>query len=314
MRTMTGVGLIAFLVSATAMICGFPAFALGTKGACVQGWTVDAALHECLLPLTFSMLREDHLLRTGGKATLYAVGHDATDYHPERKSVVLVHGLGADPDVLQSIADRLSSQAVQLYILAFNDFFRRTSLNGEDFAEELLALMSKVRDAGRHVTLVAHSMGGTIGRVAMNELASNANQHAVKRLRLIAVDTPWHGYIGPSDRGLGGVLTAISRPFIPDGLEDMRALSGMFVGEPNAQTFARRAGLYGVPLPDHFEVRLLFAEQPGVVLRPGESSLSQLTDKLAQYYTSRDVGARGCENDELLACSDHVITVLRVSR
>jgi len=106
------------------------------------------------------------------------------------------------------------------------------------------------------------------------------------------VDTPWHGYSGPSDRGLEGAFMVISRLFIPDGLEDMRARSGMFVGVPKAQTFARRAGLYGVPLPDHFEVRMLFAEQPGVVLRPGQSSLAQLADKLVQYY-SRETPVRG---------------------
>lgn len=237
--------------------------------------------HGRVLSAQLQTVREDRLLSPGGRAALYAVVREGSDYQPQRPALVFIHGLGADPVAMQGLLDRLSGPHVQSYVLVYDDFFRRTELNGEDLASELLQLVQGGGAGARQVTLIGHSMGGIVGRVAQLSLARRGAAAAFAYLRLFALDTPWHGYAGPCDQGLQAVVMALGRPLIPDGLEDMRACSTLFVGAA-----AGSGGLFTLALPEHFTTQLLFAQDEGMVLRFASGPLSALPAKLVQYYTA----------------------------
>ena len=104
------------------------------------------------------------------------------------------------------------------------------------------------------------------------------------RVRAICVDSPWHGYGGPADRGAGGFFLAFARPLMPDGLEDMRARSAMFQGDPKSKDAVARAGLLGTILPANASVELVFAEQGEQVMDYTEGLLRDLAPKLVDHF------------------------------
>jgi pimeloyl-ACP methyl ester carboxylesterase len=226
-------------------------------------------------------MNEDDLLRAGGRAALYALGASADDFHPDRRPVVLVHGINGAPADLQAVVDRIWSLPVQLYVLAYDDYERRTSYNGDDLAEELRALARSV-SAGTDLTFISHSMGGIVTRWAVNRLALEAPEilGRFRRIWFLGVDVPWHGYSGPAD----GWMMDLARPFMPDGLEDMRAQSGEFQGIPDHADPVRRAGLYGVPLPSNLGLTVVFAQNGDEVYDYTEDVLAELPAKLVALY------------------------------
>jgi pimeloyl-ACP methyl ester carboxylesterase len=119
--------------------------------------------------------------------------------------------------------------------------------------------------------IVAHSMGGLVTRVALNQLGPVLERLPAEQrphLRVLTVDSPWHGFSGPPDRGLSRLMMAMVRPMLPDGLEDMRAESDMF------QT------LYDPDLPTDTELRLAFAAEGDGILYWGEGKLLELVEGL----------------------------------
>ncbi|MHC4829897.1 MAG: esterase/lipase family protein, partial [Planctomycetota bacterium] len=251
----------------------------------INGWPCPEAPNGRLLPSDLGRIEEDALLRHGGRAALYAVGDGAGDYHPERPPLVLVHGLNGDPDDLQSVVDRYEGGPYQVYVLAYDDNGRRTGFNGDDLANELRGL-SQTLGPGREVRIVGHSMGGIVARRALNELSAGraGGIERFGKVQLYAIDTPWHGFDGPADRGIGRLLMGLVRPFMPDGLEDMRAESEMFTGDPDDANPARRLGLFGVSLPDNVEVDLVFAASGDQARDFSESPLNSLPDRIVQQY------------------------------
>src|SRR5439155_4100839 len=129
----------------------------------------------------------------GGRATIWGLGDGPGDYHPEREQVLLVHGLQGAPSDLQPVCDRLRGGPFQLHVVAYNSYRERTSINGDELADELATL--RPMNGGR-LTIVAHSMGGIVARQAVNHLVAGARPALrwYRRLRLLAIDTPWHGY------------------------------------------------------------------------------------------------------------------------
>src|SRR5436309_2744214 len=89
--------------------------------------------------------------------------------------------------------------------------------------------------------------GRTLG-FDLGSLATDADRPLGRfgRVRFIAVDTPWHGFPGPSDRGADAFLMAMARLVLPEGLDDMRAASAMFAGDPGSDDPVARAGLLNV--------------------------------------------------------------------
>jgi hypothetical protein len=238
-----------------------------------------------VVPFELDGLDEPSLFRPGSLAAICALGANQDDYHPERDPLLLVHGIEGAPSDLQAVVDRFRSSRFQLYVLAYPDFERRTSINGDDLADELRALTANL-GGGRDVRIVAHSMGGIVCRQALNQLAVGPSGGAQRfgSLRLFTADTPWHGYPGPSDQGFDGAMMQVARLFLPAGLDDMRAQSAMFQGDPTSNDVAAHAGLYGMELPDHFSIDVTFAVDGSEVLDYTEGVLAQLAGKLVAYY------------------------------
>ena len=231
-------------------------------------------------------LDPDKLLRPGGKAALWALAATAAEFHPEREPLLLVHGIRGRPVEFQRIVDRFRSSRYQLYVLVYDSYHHRTSVSGHELADEIRRLQKEVLGAGRDITIFAHSMGGIVVRCALNELASNAEPSLRRfgQVRFVAVDTPWHGYPGPSDKGASRVLMALVRPLLADGLDEMRARSRLFEGDPGSHDPADRVGLLDVHLPDNVEIAIVSAQDGAKVLDYSKGELTALPQKLVDYY------------------------------
>lgn len=246
-------------------------------GAQDQGGAVLALEPGAALSLDgIERLKEDALLGPGRRPTLHAVADAAGRVHPEREPLLLVHGIRADFGDLAPLLRRLGERQTrfQPWVLAYSDYHRRTSKNGDDLAALLVE-----RFQGRPVSIVAHSMGGIVTRRALNRLALEGRLGAFPRLRVVAVDVPWHGYAGPGD----GLRMGIARLFMPDGLEDMRARAPLFAGKPGAADPLDRAGLYGVELPASVTILQVVARQGDQALdwRELPGVVEQLARRLA---------------------------------
>src|SRR5262249_15413059 len=87
-----------------------------------------------LHPYHLDALENDGLERPGHRTALYALGKDARDYHPEREPLLLVHGFKGEVATFGPLLARLAgSDRYQVYMVAFDDYRRRTTLNAEDF-------------------------------------------------------------------------------------------------------------------------------------------------------------------------------------
>jgi len=257
--------------SASAQACGEP------QARAPHGVVSAASLSRC---------EEEAMLLPGRRPALYAVSNASGGYHPERAPAVLVHGLSGHPSDLADLADRLTQSGFQVYLLFFDDMGRRVRENGAGLADALFELSTHL-GAARDFKLIAHSAGGLLARHALNLLADGGKLSRLGTVDFYAIDTPWHGYFGPSDRTLLGRLRmGIARPFLPDGIEDMRAESQLFVGDPQSPSAALRAGLLRYQLPSTVHVHLYFAQEGDEVHDYTEGLLSQLTERVTAYYAS----------------------------
>ncbi len=248
-----------------------------------HGWERRDVLNGRLLPCDLSRLREDELLLSG-KAALYPLGRFRNDFDRGRTPLLFVHGINGDPKGLQPLVDHFRGKGFQMYALCYDDSGRRTSLNGFDMAGELRKLPRFMN--GTEIGIIAHSMGGIVTRQALNDLecARDRGIQRYTRVHFIAIDTPWHGYGGPSD----GFLMALARPFMSDGYEDMRAQSGMFLGDEDAPRLTARQGLLRVALPRQVRVDLVFAKRGDVVEDYTEGDMAELVEKLVPFLEGRE--------------------------
>jgi pimeloyl-ACP methyl ester carboxylesterase len=225
------------------------------RGAAVQpgAWGAEASRppRDLVLPWDLrgkSAPSEKSLLKlNGGRGALFAVG----EWKPGARPLVLVHGIDADFADLQPIIDRFRNDpSHQLLVYAYDDEDRYTGDNGVDLGHELRALRERYPWTGQ-LDIVAHSMGGIIARRGLDELAAGPQGGIDKfeRVRLVAVDTPWHGFPGPGWR----------LPFYR-GAMDMQARGDLFQGSADAKDEASRKGLLGVALPSNVEVQIVSAD------------------------------------------------------
>lgn len=168
-----------------------------------------------------SLFDEDKNLRPGKKARLFAVVEEGETVDYSKEPMILVHGIRGNPEDMQVILNHYRGTAYQPYVLAYADFKRRTSLNGEDFHEELMTL-KQVLPESAGLVIIAHSMGGIVSRKALSLLQED---NGFGSIRCYTADTPWHGFDGPGDHGIDGVKMKFASVFLPEGLIDMRAKS-----------------------------------------------------------------------------------------
>lgn len=247
------------------------------QAAAPQGRLIREPLRTC---------DEMQLLRPGGEPALYAIAASDGTYQAGRRPALLVHGLGGHPADLGELAEHLSRAGHQVYVLFFDDMGRRVRENGAGLAREI-GVLSRQLGPGRDLTLIAHSAGGLIARHALNLLSHAGDLARFAEVQFFAIDTPWHGYFGPSDRTLLGKLRmSVARPFLPDGIEDLRAESELFIGEPRGSHAALRLGLLRYPLAANVRVHLYFAQDGDEVHDYTEGVIAQLSERVAAYYQS----------------------------
>ncbi len=227
-----------------------------------------------------TMIEDEPLLKEGKQGVILPLGGEEEEPSTQAIPLVLVHGINGRPQDMQALVQRFrTDKRYQLYIFAYDDMGRRTSENGLDLSRELEQIASHTTG---ELVIIAHSMGGLVTRVALNQLGPALERLPPAQrphLRVLTVDSPWHGFSGPPDRGLSRLMMAMVRPMLPDGLEDMRAESDMF------QT------LYDNDLPADTELRLAFAAEGDGILYWGEGKLLELVEGLTSVgpsYKAKD--------------------------
>ncbi len=224
-------------------------------------------------------LRDQPMLRPKKAGAIRPLG-DPASFRPDAEPLVLVHGINGQPADLQAVVQRFRNDPrFQLYIYAYDDMGQRTSINGRQLAEEIHARFS----ATPRLTIIAHSMGGL---VTLSALCVLADDPQAPPMRVLTIDTPWHGFSGPADSGMGSVAMWFARPFLPDGLEDMRSESRMFVGGGSRDPLDTQ-GVYGVDLPADLELHMVFAADGDAILNYREGKLALLSKTLAGHYADR---------------------------
>lgn len=220
-----------------------------------------------------------HASRVDGAHTPF-VGAVASSEEP----IVLVHGLGGSPSEFDALVEHLGRDRA-VYRFSYPSMDLRATENGERFADDLRALADRL-GSGHELTIIAHSLGGIIARDALNQLAFGRSRgiERFRRVHLIAIDTPWHGYEGPSDRGADRALMRFADVVLPPGLHDMRARAALFAGDPDSTDPVRRRGLLDPILPDHVDINLVFADQGDDVFDYREAFLRALAGQLVAHF------------------------------
>jgi hypothetical protein len=160
---------------------------------------------------------KDLVGRRDGRALL--VPYRSLDLQAE--PYVLIHGIHDAPVTLRTLADKiLAKEGRQVFFLLYDDSSRYLDRTGDDLANALVEIALSTTGP---IRLVAHSMGGVVARAAMNSLVmpnwmptrsainneplrgaeealalgirlAQPMAHVFRRLDLIAIDTPWHGF------------------------------------------------------------------------------------------------------------------------
>ncbi len=186
---------------------------------------------------------------------------------------VFVHGMGGSIAHWKALLEESLEQGVPSYGFVYRDKSRSLKSSGQDLAFEILRLING--HEGTTVRIAATSAGALVARSALNDLAFSgefaAGGHSVS---LYAVDAPWTGYTGPSDRGFDAFMMFWVRPFMGDGVADVRAASDFFVGTRPTCCAPAMPGLLEVKLPANFRVDPVFAMQGSEALDYTEGELS----------------------------------------
>jgi pimeloyl-ACP methyl ester carboxylesterase len=146
-------------------------------------------------------------------------------YDPDEIVVVLVHGLDEPGGLWSDLAPAIDARG--FHVVRFN---YPNDQHPADSAEAFVAALEDLRaDHGaRHVTIVAHSMGGLVARDALTRdglyggdgSGGNVRPDVV---RLITVGTPHHGSALVPLRPLGEAREQVAR-FMESGSRDPREL------------------------------------------------------------------------------------------
>ena len=284
-----------------------------------------------LLPSNAAKVNENELLQLSqGEGKLWAVG----EWHPERKPLILVHGIHDDFQNVQHLIDQFKDAKPprQIYVFAYDD----NSTSPEESGKQLAAELNHVREAYGHLNtpagakpeldIVAHSMGGIVARRALNELtAGPAPQKHIQdfgKINFIAADTPWEGFVPHFGSKPPDILRYV--PGMPD--PDMSSHSPMFKGTTDegalhqagefifgADSDTERQGLYGVDLPANVNVELVTADDNAdlmwdytdVIAKLDPETLPKVAEALCR------AGNRDLPQDERQAALQQMMGIMR---
>lgn len=111
--------------------------------------------------------------------------------NPQGEVVVFIHGIMGDPANQESLIREAQAQGKQVYVMAYDTMRFGASRNSEGFARELERLSAT---GVKHVTIVAHSLGGMTSKGALDRLTdANGKIAAFDSIRFVAVGVPWGG-------------------------------------------------------------------------------------------------------------------------
>lgn len=125
---------------------------------------------------------------------------------PANSVAVLVHGRGAGGDQFGALARALGAQGHR--VLCFNyDYRERVAESARKLGAALDSL--RMRAVAQQVTVVGHSQGGLVARLALAEdAASKTDPYLLPRVTLITVATPFAGVRLASVCGRPGLRVA----------------------------------------------------------------------------------------------------------
>lgn len=110
-------------------------------------------------------------------------------YHEEKIPVIFVHGVSGHPAIWKTIVSKLDRSKFQPWFYYYPSGLRIDSL-GQWLSSHLYQLQGRYNFD--HVYLVAHSMGGLVSRVAINDFIAKDRGHMIKLF--ISLSTPWGGH------------------------------------------------------------------------------------------------------------------------
>jgi pimeloyl-ACP methyl ester carboxylesterase len=186
-------------------------------------------------------------------------------------AVVFVHGAAASMGDFRVVSERLRRVPVEQYFFDYDESGRETSLNAQDLGNALMQFRLWQHDRTCRVVVIAHSMGGLVARAALNVLTGTPASR-LGTVEVITVDTPWHGYTGPSDQGLNALMMLFAMPFVPNGFRELRARSNFF------------QNLNAGQLPTHLRYRIYFAADGAQVVDYSEFPNSTIVDYILSRY------------------------------
>lgn len=222
---------------------------------------------------------EDQLLGPDGAAQLWQVVVEPAAPTSTQAPLILVHGIKDDPASLHDLIDRYAKDPqTALFVLAYDDFHRLTSKNARDFAAELRQLAQHYALA--RLSIVAHSLGGIVTWAALSEFDSAPL--AFSQVRFAAIDSPWHGFDGPSDWYVG-IWKAMMSKVLPAGIVDVRTGSDLLNGSEEHK------GIYSKGLPNNVDFFPWFAAQGDEALDYSEKAMGQLPRLYADFWSTQRV-------------------------
>ncbi len=179
-----------------------------------------------LVTATLNEATEQAVLRAGGpRLVAYR------QFDPERRPVVLVHGINGSGSSLTALADKLTDAGRQVFVYQYQDF-DSMKVSAAHLARELRHIWTTSRFREEQLELVAHSVGGIVGRLALNQLENEGSSRAGfpgARLHMFdtTLDGGWHE---PSWLPGRGVIEPIVRLLGFGAFLDLSGSSAMFEG------------------------------------------------------------------------------------
>ncbi len=128
-------------------------------------------------------------------------------YDPKKTPVLFIHGAMGTPDDWRTIIAHLDRSRFQPWLLYYPTALHLT-LDGQAIDRWMQRLYSTYRFS--RLLVVAHSMGGLVGRSFINSALQNPSGGVAESLHLfITLSTPWQGQ---SDAALGAEHAPVAAP------------------------------------------------------------------------------------------------------